>query len=46
MSERVLVIGAGAMGSGIAYVAAHAGYTVDVVEPDVQQQARGQQRIA
>ncbi|MEV0644764.1 3-hydroxyacyl-CoA dehydrogenase family protein [Phytomonospora sp. NPDC050363] len=33
-SSRLAVIGAGTMGSGIAYVAATAGHTVAVVEPD------------
>lgn len=34
MSERVVVIGGGTMGTGIAYVCAQAGYAVTVVEPD------------
>jgi 3-hydroxybutyryl-CoA dehydrogenase len=34
MSNRFVVIGAGTMGLGIAYVAAGAGYAVDVVEVD------------
>ncbi|GLZ80531.1 3-hydroxybutyryl-CoA dehydrogenase [Actinorhabdospora filicis] len=32
--KSAVVIGAGTMGAGIAYVAATAGYTVDLVEPD------------
>ena len=38
MAERFLVVGGGTMGSGIALVAAQAGYDVEVVEP--QQLAR------
>jgi 3-hydroxybutyryl-CoA dehydrogenase len=34
MDDRFVVVGAGTMGLGIAYVAAGAGYTVDVVEVD------------
>ena len=34
MSERFVVIGAGTMGIGIAYVAAGAGYQVEIVEVD------------
>ena len=34
MAERFVVIGAGTMGVGIAYVAANAGYTVELVEVD------------
>lgn len=34
MSERVVVIGAGTMGTGIGYVAAGAGYQVEIVEVD------------
>lgn len=41
--ERILVIGAGTMGAGIAAVAAQAGYGVDIVEPDAatRERARG-----
>lgn len=39
MSDRWVVVGAGTMGLGIAYVAASAGHDVDLVEVD---QARGQ----
>ncbi|MBX6722872.1 MAG: 3-hydroxybutyryl-CoA dehydrogenase, partial [Dactylosporangium sp.] len=34
MNERFVVIGAGTMGVGIAYVAAGAGYRVELVEVD------------
>ncbi len=34
MNDRFVVVGAGTMGLGIAYVAAGAGYTVDLVEID------------
>ena len=34
MTERFVVIGAGTMGAGIAYVAANAGYQVELVEVD------------
>jgi len=34
VAERFVVIGAGTMGVGIAYVAANAGYTVELVEVD------------
>ncbi|MFD0788056.1 FAD-dependent oxidoreductase, partial [Micromonospora azadirachtae] len=34
MSDRFVVIGAGTMGLGIAYVAAGAGHTVELVEVD------------
>ncbi|HEX6967901.1 MAG TPA: 3-hydroxyacyl-CoA dehydrogenase family protein [Micromonosporaceae bacterium] len=43
MSERFVVIGAGTMGRGIAYVAAGAGYAVELVEVD---QERGQAAVA
>ena len=39
MSERFVVIGGGTMGVGIAYVAANAGYRVDVVEVDTSRAA-------
>lgn len=44
--DRIVVVGAGTMGAGIAFVAASAGYTVDLVEPDPQAQERARQRIA
>ena len=34
MSDRFVVVGAGTMGLGIAYVAAGAGYAVELVEVD------------
>lgn len=43
MSERFVVIGAGTMGVGIAYVAAAAGYAVELVEVDP---ARGEAAVA
>lgn len=43
---NILVVGAGTMGAGIAYVAAKAGYSVDVVEPDAAARERGLARIA
>jgi 3-hydroxybutyryl-CoA dehydrogenase len=36
VEETVLIVGAGTMGAGIAYVAARGGYAVDLVEPDPQ----------
>ncbi len=33
MSERVVIVGGGTMGAGIAFVAAKAGYDVEIVEP-------------
>ncbi|MDQ2873061.1 MAG: 3-hydroxyacyl-CoA dehydrogenase family protein [Candidatus Eremiobacteraeota bacterium] len=32
--ERILIVGAGTMGAGIAFVAARAGFAVDLVDPD------------
>lgn len=46
MEESVLVVGGGAMGSGIAFVAARAGFAVDVIEPDAASRARAAERIA
>ncbi|WP_018349588.1 3-hydroxyacyl-CoA dehydrogenase family protein [Longispora albida] len=43
MLERFVVIGAGTMGAGIAYVAAGAGYVVDLVELDAE---RGRAALA
>lgn len=34
MAERLLIVGGGTMGSGIALVGARAGYDVEIVEPD------------
>ena len=36
----MLIAGGGTMGAGIAFVAAHGGYSVDVVEPDPQTRER------
>ena len=44
--DRIVVVGGGAMGAGIAYVAAAAGFGVDLIEPDAQARERAQQRIA
>ena len=33
MAERILIVGGGTMGAGIAFVAAKAGYDVEIVEP-------------
>ena len=41
LSTRVLVIGAGAMGSGIAHVAARAGHTVYLYDMSADAVARG-----
>lgn len=46
MEDSVLVVGGGAMGSGIAFVAARAGFAVNVVEPDAAARARAAERIA
>lgn len=43
--EIVLVAGAGTMGAGIAYVAARAGFTVELIEPDDAARERGLERI-
>jgi 3-hydroxybutyryl-CoA dehydrogenase len=41
MTERLLVVGGGTMGSGIALVAAAGGYDVEIVEPDAAARERG-----
>lgn len=41
MSERVVIVGGGTMGAGIAFVAAKAGYLVEVVEPQDAVRERG-----
>lgn len=46
MSERVVVVGAGTMGHGIAQVAAMAGYDVTLVDTDAAVLQHGIQRIA
>ncbi len=43
--SQILVVGAGTMGAGIAYVAASAGYQVELVEPDAAGRERGLARI-
>ncbi|MGZ3499171.1 MAG: 3-hydroxyacyl-CoA dehydrogenase NAD-binding domain-containing protein [Vulcanimicrobiaceae bacterium] len=43
--ERVIVVGAGTMGAGIAFVAARAGYSVDLIEPDAATRDRAVERI-
>ncbi|WP_091090669.1 3-hydroxyacyl-CoA dehydrogenase family protein [Micromonospora nigra] len=45
MSERFVVVGAGTMGLGIAYVAAGAGYAVDLVEVDRDRGAAALDRL-
>jgi 3-hydroxybutyryl-CoA dehydrogenase len=44
MEERVIVVGGGSMGAGIAAVAIRAGYAVTLVEPDPQARSRAMQR--
>ncbi len=44
--SKIVVIGGGTMGAGIAFVAAAAGFDVDLVEPDVPAADRAKQRIA
>jgi 3-hydroxybutyryl-CoA dehydrogenase len=44
--SSILVVGAGTMGAGIAYVAAKAGYTVQLVDPDAGARERGCAQIA
>ncbi|WP_410810440.1 3-hydroxyacyl-CoA dehydrogenase family protein [Micromonospora sp. 067-2] len=46
MSDRFVVVGAGTMGVGIAYVAAGAGYDVEVVEVDPDRGATALNRLA
>jgi 3-hydroxybutyryl-CoA dehydrogenase len=46
MEELVLIAGGGAMGAGIAFVAAQGGYAVEVVEPDAGARERATARIA
>ncbi|HEY6449424.1 MAG TPA: 3-hydroxyacyl-CoA dehydrogenase NAD-binding domain-containing protein [Candidatus Cybelea sp.] len=41
MAERLLVVGGGTMGSGIALVGAMAGYDVEIVEPYAAERERG-----
>ncbi len=44
--DRVVVVGAGAMGAGIAFVAARGGYAVDLVDTDAATRDRAIERIA
>ena len=44
--DELLVVGGGAMGTGIASVAARAGYVVTIVEPDPAARERGAARAA
>jgi len=44
--ETIVVAGAGTMGAGIACVAAAAGFSVELVDPDADARARAQGRIA
>lgn len=46
MDESVLIVGGGAMGAGIAFVAARAGCDVGLVEPDDAARERALDRIA
>ncbi|MDG4807122.1 3-hydroxyacyl-CoA dehydrogenase family protein [Micromonospora sp. WMMD1120] len=46
MSDRFVVVGAGTMGLGIAYVAAGAGHTVELVEVDPARGATALNRLA
>ncbi|MGC5285935.1 3-hydroxyacyl-CoA dehydrogenase family protein [Micromonospora sp. DT231] len=46
MSERFVVVGAGTMGLGIAYVAAGAGHTVELVEVDPERGRAALNRLA
>jgi 3-hydroxybutyryl-CoA dehydrogenase len=44
--SKIVVIGGGTMGAGIAFVAAAAGFDVDLIEPDASAAERAKQRIA
>jgi 3-hydroxybutyryl-CoA dehydrogenase len=44
--SKIVVIGGGTMGAGIAFVAAAAGFGVDIIEPDAAALDRARQRIA
>ncbi len=46
MDDLVLVAGGGAMGAGIAFVAAQGGYRVEVAEPDASAREKARARIA
>lgn len=43
--SKIVVVGGGTMGAGIAFVAAAAGFDVDLIEPDAAAQDRAKQRI-
>ncbi|MEO9170038.1 MAG: 3-hydroxyacyl-CoA dehydrogenase NAD-binding domain-containing protein [Candidatus Baltobacteraceae bacterium] len=45
MDDRVIVVGAGTMGTGIALLAARGGYAVEVIEPDASARERGLARL-
>ena len=45
MKDLVLIAGGGTMGAGIAFVAAHGGYAVEIVEPDAASRERALDRI-
>ncbi len=45
MEDSVIVVGAGTMGAGIAFVAARGGFPVEVVEPDASARERGRARV-
>ncbi len=46
MEDGVLIVGGGTMGAGIAVVAAQAGYSVEVVEPQIASRERGAAYVA
>jgi 3-hydroxybutyryl-CoA dehydrogenase len=46
MTERILIAGGGTMGAGIAFVAAKAGYDVEIVEPQEAARERASLEIA
>src|SRR5690349_19707640 len=45
MAERMLVVGGGTMGAGIAWVGARAGYRVELVEPRADARERGREYL-
>jgi 3-hydroxybutyryl-CoA dehydrogenase len=46
VEDHVLIVGGGTMGAGIAFVAARAGYAVEVVEPQIASRERGAAYVA